>query len=164
MIELARARTRHDQALPMTLRGAIGARLDDLAERERQLLQASAIVGEAFTARDTAILLARDLGEIHASLDHLVDLLYLRSGSDGTYRFHHGLVREVAYGQLPIAERLRLLRTGKGLSQEAFAAKCGLDRTYISGIERGKRNVSLRNIQSLAQALHISLAVLMKGL
>jgi len=108
VIELARARTRHDQALPMTLRGAIGARLDDLAERERQLLQASAIVGEAFTARDTAILLERDLGEIHASLDHLVDLLYLRSGSDGVYRFHHGLVREVAYGQLPIAERLRL--------------------------------------------------------
>ena len=40
-------------------------------------------------------------------------------------------------------KRVRELRRTKGVSQEAFAAECGLDRTYISGIERGKRNVSL---------------------
>lgn len=60
--------------------------------------------------------------------------------------------------------RLRELRNAKGLSQEAFAAACGLDRTYISGIERGKRNVSLRNIEVIADALGISLSELMKGL
>jgi transcriptional regulator with XRE-family HTH domain len=60
-------------------------------------------------------------------------------------------------------QRLRELRNAKGLSQEAFAAACGLDRTYISGIERGRRNVSLRNIEVVADALGVSLAELMKG-
>jgi transcriptional regulator with XRE-family HTH domain len=60
--------------------------------------------------------------------------------------------------------RLRELRQTRGLSQEAFATACGLDRTYISGIERGKRNVSLRNIEVLANALGITISQLMKGL
>ena len=108
IIELARARSRLDDALPMTLRGTIGARLDDLPEGERQMLQAAAVVGESFTAKDAAVLFARDLGEVRVVLDRLVELLYLRSTDEGVYRFHHGLVREIAYGQLPIAERLRL--------------------------------------------------------
>ncbi len=61
-------------------------------------------------------------------------------------------------------ERLRQLRKERGCSQEAFAANCGLDRTYISGIERGKRNVSLRNIAVLAKALDLSISQLMNGL
>lgn len=60
--------------------------------------------------------------------------------------------------------RLRELRTALELSQEAFADKCGLDRTYISGIERGKRNVSLLNIETLAKALGISISELTRGL
>jgi transcriptional regulator with XRE-family HTH domain len=60
--------------------------------------------------------------------------------------------------------RVRELRKAKGLSQEAFAAACGLDRTYISGIERGRRNVSLRNIEVIADALGVSISELMKGL
>ncbi len=60
--------------------------------------------------------------------------------------------------------RVRELRTARGFSQEAFADHCGLDRTYIGGIERGKRNVSLRNIARIAKALEITLAELMKGL
>ncbi len=51
-----------------------------------------------------------------------------------------------------------------GLSQEAFAHAAGLDRTYISGIERGKRNVSLRNIEILAQALGTSISELTEDL
>jgi transcriptional regulator with XRE-family HTH domain len=70
-----------------------------------------------------------------------------------------GLNIAVRFGQ-----RVRDLRKGTGLSQEAFAAKCGLDRTYISGIERGKRNVSLRNIQVIAKALGVSISELMQGL
>ncbi|MGI2000709.1 transcriptional regulator [Shewanella sp. 11B5] len=48
------------------------------------------------------------------------------------------------------------LRVSKGLSQEQLALKADLDRTYISGIERGKRNVSLINIVKLAEALELS--------
>src|SRR5947207_14067901 len=61
-------------------------------------------------------------------------------------------------------QRVRELRKAKGLSQEAFAAACGLDRTYISGIERGKRNVSLRNIEAIAKAFGLSISELTKGL
>ncbi|HZT81744.1 MAG TPA: helix-turn-helix transcriptional regulator [Gemmataceae bacterium] len=61
-------------------------------------------------------------------------------------------------------DRLRQLRKKVGLSQEAFAAKCGLDRTYISGIERGRRNVSLRNIEVIARTLGVSISELTKGL
>jgi transcriptional regulator with XRE-family HTH domain len=60
--------------------------------------------------------------------------------------------------------RVRELRKTQGLSQEAFADKCGLDRTYISGIERGKRNVALCNIEAVARAFEISISELMHGL
>jgi len=60
--------------------------------------------------------------------------------------------------------RVRDRRLAMRLSQEAFAAKCGLDRTYISGIERGKRNVSLRNIEVIAKALGTSISDLTEGL
>jgi transcriptional regulator with XRE-family HTH domain len=60
--------------------------------------------------------------------------------------------------------RIRQLRCKLGLSQEALADKCQLDRTYISGIERGKRNVSLRNICVLAKALEVSISSLMAKL
>lgn len=61
-------------------------------------------------------------------------------------------------------KRLRERRVAFGLSQEKFAAKCGLDRTYISGIERGQRNISLRNIQTIAKALETSISELTQGL
>lgn len=51
--------------------------------------------------------------------------------------------------------RVRELRKSKGLSQEALATACGLDRTYIGGIERGERNVSLLNIQKISEALDV---------
>jgi transcriptional regulator with XRE-family HTH domain len=60
--------------------------------------------------------------------------------------------------------RVRTLRTAQRLSQEAFAAHCGLDRTYLSGIERGRRNVSLRNIGIIADALGIPISDLTSGL
>ncbi len=43
-------------------------------------------------------------------------------------------------------ERVRGLRKAQGYSQEAFAVACELDRTYMGGIERGERNLALRNI------------------
>ena len=65
----------------------------------------------------------------------------------------------VRLGRAVRARRLEL-----GLSQEDLAAESGLDRTYISGIERGQRNVALRNTERLAQALRLSLSELMEGL
>ncbi|MEX0587044.1 MAG: helix-turn-helix transcriptional regulator [Pirellulales bacterium] len=60
--------------------------------------------------------------------------------------------------------RVRALRSEQGLSQEAFADQCDLDRTYIGGIERGERNLSLKNIAVIARALGISISVLTKGI
>jgi transcriptional regulator with XRE-family HTH domain len=62
-----------------------------------------------------------------------------------------------------LGQRVRELRLAKGLSQEAFAAICGLDRTYVSGIERGKRNVAIRNIAAIANALGITISELTRG-
>ena len=52
-------------------------------------------------------------------------------------------------------ERIRHLRSQQGLSQEEFAHKIGLDRTYIGGVERGERNISLDNIHRVALALEV---------
>jgi transcriptional regulator with XRE-family HTH domain len=54
----------------------------------------------------------------------------------------------VAFGRA-----IRAARTERGLSQERLAFACELDRTYVSGIERGERNPSLTNILKIAAAL-----------
>ena len=56
--------------------------------------------------------------------------------------------------------RVRALREERGVSQEAFALQVGLHRTYMSGIERGIRNVSLVNLERISQALGLSLSEL----
>jgi transcriptional regulator with XRE-family HTH domain len=58
-------------------------------------------------------------------------------------------------------QRLREIRTGKEISQEDLAATAGLHRTFVSLIERGQRNVTLRTIERLAKALGIKMADLM---
>jgi transcriptional regulator with XRE-family HTH domain len=63
----------------------------------------------------------------------------------------------------PFGRRVRALRLASGQSQETFADLCEMDRTYISGIERGKRNVSLKNIAVIAHALGLSLSELFEG-
>jgi transcriptional regulator with XRE-family HTH domain len=65
---------------------------------------------------------------------------------------------------IKFGQRVRELRRERNLSQEAFALKCALDRTYVGGIERGERNVALRNIERIAQTLGLSLAELLEGL
>ena len=51
---------------------------------------------------------------------------------------------------------MRELRKAKGLSQEALALACDLDRTYIGGVERGERNVSLVNIGKISAGLGVA--------
>ena len=60
-------------------------------------------------------------------------------------------------------KRVRELRTEAGYSQESFAAACELDRTYMGGIERGERNLALRNIERIARTLGLSCAELLDG-
>ncbi|MDP3997270.1 MAG: helix-turn-helix transcriptional regulator [bacterium] len=57
--------------------------------------------------------------------------------------------------QKRFGDKLRVARLKVGLSQEKLATKAGLHRTYISDIERGFRNVSLKNIEKLAKAIGI---------
>jgi transcriptional regulator with XRE-family HTH domain len=64
----------------------------------------------------------------------------------------------VAFGQ-----HLKQLRQEKGLSQEQLGLIAELDRTYISGIERGVRNVSLANIFRIAKALDLTAAALFES-
>lgn len=57
---------------------------------------------------------------------------------------------------------LKKYRNKLGFSQEKFAEKCGLHRTYISDIECFKRSISLDNIQKIADALEIETYILFK--
>ena len=66
--------------------------------------------------------------------------------------------------RIRFGKAIRKRRKGLGLSQEEFADKCALDRTYIGGIERGERYVSLVNIKKIARGLKISLSELFRGL
>ena len=59
-------------------------------------------------------------------------------------------------------KHVKELRLKQSISQEDLALKADLDRTYISGIERGLRNISLLNILRLAKALDTSPDILMK--
>ena len=62
--------------------------------------------------------------------------------------------------RVEFGQRIQELRKLKGWSQEGFANECGLDRTYIGGVERGERNVSLDNIALIAETLGVSLSEL----
>jgi transcriptional regulator with XRE-family HTH domain len=57
---------------------------------------------------------------------------------------------------------IRSWRTRRGLSQQELARRANLQRTYISDVERGARNSSLRSIKKLADALQISLQLLFR--
>jgi transcriptional regulator with XRE-family HTH domain len=61
-------------------------------------------------------------------------------------------------------KRVRKLRSEAGYSQEGFAAHVGLDRTYHGGVERGQRNIALRNVEKIAKGLKISVAELFEGI
>ena len=62
-----------------------------------------------------------------------------------------------------LGNNLRALRKQKGLSQEALAFEAGLDRTYVSSVERGERNIALLNLKRLATALGVEVRALVEG-
>lgn len=64
-------------------------------------------------------------------------------------RTHKGDLRDI------LAKNMRQLRATHGLSQEALAHECGINRTYLSSVERSERNVSIDNIGRIARGLRV---------
>lgn len=61
-----------------------------------------------------------------------------------------------------LATNLKSFRTRTKLSQDEFAHKCGVHRTYIGSIERGERNVTLATLELLAEAMRVEVITLLK--
>ena len=59
--------------------------------------------------------------------------------------------------QEKVGKRIKELRNKLGLSQEAFADKAGIDRTYINSVENGRRNISIKNLEKITKALNLPL-------
>jgi transcriptional regulator with XRE-family HTH domain len=57
--------------------------------------------------------------------------------------------------QRAVGRNLRAYRTAQGLSQEAFADELGVHRTYMGGIERGERNLTLKSLERMAERIGI---------
>ncbi|MCM2438352.1 helix-turn-helix transcriptional regulator [Agrobacterium vitis] len=66
-------------------------------------------------------------------------------------------------GRMALGENIRSRRQELEISQERLAEQAGLHRTYVGGVERGERNVSLDNILSIARALNTTASDLMRG-
>jgi transcriptional regulator with XRE-family HTH domain len=64
--------------------------------------------------------------------------------------------------QRTVGRNLRAYRETKGLSQEAFAELVGVHRTYMGGLERGERNLTLKSVERIADRLGIDVLVLMR--
>ena len=62
---------------------------------------------------------------------------------------------------MAFGKRLADLRKASGLSQESFAHKCGVDRTYIGIVERGEKSPTLNTLDKIAKGLNITLSHLM---
>ena len=63
-----------------------------------------------------------------------------------------------------IGVQIKELRKKNGLSQEKFALKIGMDRTYFASVENGKRNISIINLEKIAKGLDISLSELFENI
>ena len=59
--------------------------------------------------------------------------------------------------KVKVGQRIRELRNQIGISQEALANKAEIDRTYVTDVENGRRNISIENVEKLVIALQISL-------
>jgi len=66
--------------------------------------------------------------------------------------------------QVKLGRKVREIRKGQGLSQEKFALKIEMDRTYLASLEAGKRNVALVNLQKIATGFGITLSELFQNL
>ncbi|RIJ67835.1 XRE family transcriptional regulator [Nakamurella silvestris] len=65
--------------------------------------------------------------------------------------------------QRTVGRNLRAYRLGRGLSQEAFAVLVGVHRTYMGGLERGERNLTLRSLERMAELIAVDPLDLMRA-
>lgn len=65
---------------------------------------------------------------------------------------------------LKIGKRIKELRLDSNLSQEKFALKINMDRTYFASVESGKRNISILNLEKIANGFDITLSELLKNI
>ena len=63
-----------------------------------------------------------------------------------------------------VGQRIKTFRNELGMSQEKLALKAGIDRTYLAGVEGGKRNISLKNLEKIVRALEVSFEDFFKGI
>jgi transcriptional regulator with XRE-family HTH domain len=63
-----------------------------------------------------------------------------------------------------LGHNIRKARSKIGLSQEALAFAADLDRSYVGGVERGERNITLLNLKKISAALNINISELVKTL
>ena len=66
--------------------------------------------------------------------------------------------------QVILGKRVREFRLKAGFSQESFADHCGLHRTYMGGVERGERNLTIESVMMIATGLGISMSELLAGI
>jgi len=71
-------------------------------------------------------------------------------------RTHKGPLRGI------LATNMRRLRAARDLTQEALAHESGINRTYLSSVERAERNVSIDNIERIARGLQVEASTLLK--
>lgn len=62
-----------------------------------------------------------------------------------------------------LPNRIKELRAKTGLSQEKFAMKIGMDRSYFASVESGKRNISIKNLEKIINGLNVSFEEFFKG-
>ena len=167
IVELARTADRGAD-LPLTLQGALGARLDELDPADRQLLSSAAVVGETFDVGDAAFLSGREAADVGPALARLADLLYLRR-VEKAYRFHHALLRDVSYGRLLVADRMRIhahLARERGAEMEPDRQAHHLweslrppddEWVWIDSAERAKLRGEAVSAQLAAADVHLSL-------
>lgn len=65
---------------------------------------------------------------------------------------------------MKVGAKVREARKIKGMSQESLALAADLDRSYVGGVERGERNISIINLKKIADALNVSVCELVKDI
>jgi class 3 adenylate cyclase/tetratricopeptide (TPR) repeat protein len=153
------------QQLPETVQGIIAARLDGLAPEEKPLLQHAAVVGEVFWLGAVADMAGVERTEAERALHDLERREFVRRARDSSvegeteYAFRHVLVRDVAYGQIPRADRAdRHLATAvwiEGLGRPDDHAEM-LAHHYVTALELNR--AAGREVADLAERARPALA------
>jgi class 3 adenylate cyclase len=118
--------------VPPTIQALLAARLDRLDGDEGRLIETASVVGELFYESEMTALLEVDDKFLTESITALIDKELIRQdrsrfSDDRAYRFHHTLIREVAYERLPLEERARL---HERFARHLEAAARGWSRSY----------------------------------